>query len=483
MVLEVDVINLARKFLGSQFIRIVLKNIIREDLEGYRSELDHVLTLMAGEEYLRSISLKCMVNYLLFYKFIKFATRVLRIDWDEFVEAIKDPCIRRGMEVVFRSLIIYGVTVPQKLCAPFLIVWNFTNMCNLRCKHCYQNASKPLPSELTLSEKLDVIDQLDRAGVPLIALSGGEPTIHPDFLKIVKEGARRGIYMAVATNGIKFSDEDFAEKALKAGLRYVEVSLDSVNSEIHDEIRGMKGAWERTVKGITNLVKKNASVGIAMTVTKLNFKEVEEMVKLGEELNVKRVVFFNFIPTGRGKEITELDLSPREREEFLQKIYELSCKSRIQVASTSPQLARVSWQMSSGMQCIPTHFTPPKSQSLKALAEFIGGCGAGRIYAAIQPDGKISPCVFLPIIIGDLRKENFQEIWNNSIVLRKLRNRDLLEKPCGECPYRYVCGGCRARAYGYFGNYLAPDPGCLRGQMILGEVVATTMKSFSLHNR
>ncbi|MEM1676345.1 MAG: SPASM domain-containing protein, partial [Nitrososphaerota archaeon] len=227
----------------------------------------------------------------------------------------------------------------------------------------------------------------------------------------------------------------------------------------------------------------NASVGIAMTVTKLNFKEVEEMVKLGEELNVKRVVFFNFIPTGRGKEITELDLSPREREEFLQKIYELSCKSRIQVASTSPQLARVSWQMSSGMQCIPTHFTPPKSQSLKALAEFIGGCGAGRIYAAIQPDGKISPCVFLPIIIGDLRKENFQEIWNNSIVLRKLRNRDLLEKPCGECPYRYVCGGCRARAYGYFGNYLAPDPGCLRGQMILGEVVATTMKSFSLHNR
>jgi len=466
MSLEVDVLRFTRRLIGNSFIRNVLRRLADEDPHGYRSRLDHILSMLASDASLHSRSLECMIEYRLFNSFIELALRRMKISRMEFEAGIKDPSIRRGIELVFRSLILYGVTVPQKLCSPFLIVWNFTNACNLRCKHCYQNASKPLPSELTLKEKLDIINQLDRAGVPLIALSGGEPTIHPDFLKIVEEGSRRGIYMAVATNGIRFSSIEFTEKALKAGLKYVEVSLDSVSSEIHDEIRGVKGAWETTIQGVRNLVKMNASVGLAMTVTKLNYREVEDMVKLGEELGVKRVIFFNFIPTGRGRDIVKLDLTPVEREELLRKVYELARKSRVQVASTAPQLARVSWQMSSGGDCLPTHFTPPHSQSLRALAEFIGGCGAGRIYAAIQPDGKVTPCVFLPIIVGDLRVNSFQEIWSSSPVLRKLRYKELLKKPCGECPYRYVCGGCRARAYGYFNDFLAPDPGCLRGEIV-----------------
>lgn len=466
MSLEVDILSFTRKLIGNSFVRGMMKRLVDADPEGYRSRLDHVLAMLAGESSIHDASIECLIEYRLFSSLIKLALRYMRISSEEFEAGIKDPSIRRGIELVFRSLIIYGVTVPQKLCSPFLIVWNFTNACNLKCKHCYQNASKPLPTELTLQEKLNILSQLDEAGVPLIALSGGEPTIHPDFLKIVEEGSRRGIYMAVATNGLTFSSMDFTVKALRAGLKYVEVSLDSVNPEIHDEIRGVKGAWEKTVNGVKNLVKMNASVGLAMTITKLNYREAEDMVKLGEELGVKRVIFFNFIPTGRGRDIVKLDLTPVEREEFLRKVYELARKSSIQVASTAPQLARVSWQMSSGVDCLPTHFTPPQSQSLRALAEFIGGCGAGRIYAAIQPDGKVTPCVFLPIIVGDLRKSTFREIWSSDPVLRKLRNKELLKPPCGGCQYKYVCGGCRARAYGYFNDFLAPDPGCLRGEIV-----------------
>lgn len=466
MSLEVDVLRLTRRLLGSSFVRSVMKRLSDEDPHGYRSRLDHVLSMLAADTPLHDRSIECMIEYRLFNLFIRLALRYLNISRREFEAGIRDPSIRRGLELVFRSLIIYGVTVPQKLCSPFLIVWNFTNACNLKCKHCYQNASNSLPGELTLKEKLNVIGQLDRAGVPLIALSGGEPTIHPDFLRIVGEASKRGIYMAVATNGIRFSNIEFVEKALKAGLKYIEVSLDSVTPEVHDKIRGVKGAWEETVKGVKNLVKMNASVGLAMTVTKLNHREIVDMVKLGEELGVKRVIFFNFIPTGRGREVVELDLTPAEREEVLKKVYELSRKSRIQVASTAPQLARVSWQMSSGSDCLPTHFAPPQSQSLRILAEFIGGCGAGRIYAAIQPDGKVTPCVFLPIIVGDLRTEDFQEIWVRSSVLKKLRDKELLKQPCGVCPYKYVCGGCRARAYAYFNDVLAADPGCLRESLV-----------------
>jgi len=471
MSLEVDVLRFTRRVVGNSFVRNIMRRLADGDTHGYRSRLEHVLCMLAGVASPHDKSIECMIEYRLFDSFIKLALRCMNINREEFEAGIRDPSIRRGIELVLRSLILYGVTVPQKLCSPFLIVWNFTNKCNLRCKHCYQDASHPLPGELTLEEKLNVVGQLDRVGVQLIALSGGEPTIHPDFLRIVEEGSRRGIYMAVATNGTRFSNMGFVERALKAGLKYVEVSLDSVNPEIHDEIRGVKGAWEETIRGVKNLVKMNVSVGLAMTVTKLNYREIEDMVKLGEELGVKRVIFFNFIPTGRGRDIVKLDLKPAEREELLKKVYELARKSRVQVASTAPQLARVSWQMSSGSDCLPTHFTPPKSQSLRALAEFIGGCGAGRIYAAIQPDGKVTPCVFLPIIVGDLRTETFQEIWNNSLVMERLRDKDLLKQPCGVCHYKYICGGCRARAYAYFNDFLAADPGCLRGSIVKSSLI------------
>ena len=135
---------------------------------------------------------------------------------------------------------------------------------------------------------------------------------------------------------------------------------------------------------------------------------------MGEGLGVARVIFFNFIPTGRGKDILRLDLKPEQREEVLREIYRLSGESGIQVVSTAPQLARVSWQLSSGEDVLPTHFSIPRSKALRSLAEFIDGCGAGRIYTAIQPDGKVSPCVFLPIVVGDLREESLKEIWEES---------------------------------------------------------------------
>jgi len=468
MPLETDVIKLARMALGNRISRAFLKRFVEKGPEGYRSRLDYILSMLTDESKKEHASLSCMMDYYFFKLFVGAMIKLLHLSEEEFEAGIRDPSVRRGIELILRSLLTYGVTVPQRLCAPFLIVWNFTNACNLRCKHCYQNAGpKPLPNELTFKEKLNVLNQLDEMEIPSIAFSGGEPTIHPDFIPIVKEASRRGIYTAVATNGLAFASESFTDKALKAGLNYVEVSLDSTDPKVHDEFRGVKGAWELAVKGIKNVVKHGgASTGIAMTLTKLNKDQIGDMVRLGEELGVTRVIFFNFIPTGRGKENVDLDLTPEEREEALRWIYRESRRSSVQVVSTAPQLARVSWQMSQGEDVLPTHFAIPKSQTLRSLAEFIGGCGAGRIYAAIQPDGKVTPCVFMPIVVGDLRKQTFKDIWENSEVMLKLRDKDLIKPPCGECPYRYVCGGCRARAYSYYGDYLAPDPGCLRGLMV-----------------
>ncbi|MCS7132100.1 MAG: radical SAM protein [Aigarchaeota archaeon] len=471
MSLEVDSLKIARIIFGSKVGKAVLRRLLEEDPSGFRSRLEHVLEMFAKGK--GRVSFSCTLDYYFYKLLLETSIKFMHMSKEEFLEGIKDPAIRRGMELVFRSLLKYGVTVPQRLAAPFLIVWNFTNACNLRCKHCYQNAdSNPGVGELTLEEKMMAIEQIDELGIPVIALSGGEPTIHPDFLEVVEEGARRGIYMAVATNGIRFAEEDFTRRAIQAGLRYVEVSLDSVDPKKHNGFRGVDGAWEKAVKGLINVIKLGngkVSTGIAMTVTRLNMDEVKDMMRLGEELGVTRVIFFNFIPTGRGKEINELDLTPEEREEVLKQIYMGSIGSKVQKVSTAPQLARVSWKMSSEEDVLPTHFTVPRSKSLKALAEFIGGCGAGRIYLALQPDGTVTPCVFLPMPVGNLRKDRLREIWEKNKVINDLKNKDLLKQPCGSCKFKYICGGCRARAYAYFGDYLAPDPGCLKGKQYLEE--------------
>jgi len=111
-----------------------------------------------------------------------------------------------------------------------------------------------------------------------------------------------------------------------------------------------------------------------------------------------------------------------------------------------------------------------RGKKAKALAEFIGGCGVGRAYCSIQPDGIVTPCVFMPIPVGDLKRQSFREIWNNSPILKELRIREDLEENCGICEYRAVCGGCRARAYAYFGNYKAADPGCINNQKAFSQL-------------
>ena len=152
----------------------------------------------------------------------------------------------------------------------------------------------------------------------------------------------------------------------------------------------------------------------------------------------------------------------------------------IEVLSTAPQYARVVLQESGGRDVTPTHFYlgTDRGRDLDVLAEFIGGCGAGRLYCALQPNGDVTPCVFMPRwIVGNLRDREFSAIWrtlDTAEAYRCFRSRDALGGACGTCAYRYVCGGCRARALGYFGDPTAPDVGCIRNRRFWRDVVASS---------
>ncbi|RLF15097.1 MAG: radical SAM/SPASM domain-containing protein [Thermoprotei archaeon] len=466
--------------LGNPGVRVLLRLACKEvscmygNKERKESILYHTLSLLASDNVTCPIGVRFLSEII--NGLIRTGVAIMGGDIKEVKRSLKDPALRRGVALVFRGIAHYGITVPQKLPAPFLIVWNFTNMCNLKCKHCYQRAEKPLPDELTLEEKLRIVDELDKAGVAAVALSGGEPTIHPHFLQIVKALSEREIYVAVATNGWKFADYDFLRRAKEAGLRYVEVSVDSANPKRHDWFRGVDGSWERAVKALENAVKLDMSHAMAVTITKFNLNEVKDILDLAESIGVRRVVFFNFIPVGRGVAITNLDLDPVEREKFLRKAYKEMKRRGLEIEVTAPQYSRVVLQLSGKREISPTHFYTGADPAIRALAQFIGGCGAGRIYAGIQPNGDLIPCVFMPIKVGNLRESRFIELWNNALLLRKLRNRDNLWGFCKVCPYRNICGGCRARAYSYFGDPLGPDPGCIYNMKYWNEILKAQEK-------
>lgn len=117
---------------------------------------------------------------------------------------------------------------------------------------------------------------------------------------------------------------------------------------------------------------------------------------------------------------------------------------------------------------VPTHFFNPEytNPAMKELANFVGGCGAGRFYMSVEPNGDMYPCVFFPhddiLKLGNLKEADMEDLWVNNELLKSLRNKDDLKGHCGECDSRYICGGCRARAYTYNGDVLEGDPGCLK---------------------
>ena len=449
-------VRIAKFALGNPIFRAFIGFYVRKGQNG-RIILDAVL-----EKYLsNNISGADKLRILPLSVFLKLACKVFGADEEAFREWFRVPTHRRGLVNTLRSIYEYGITLPQKLSAPFLVVWNYTNLCNLRCRHCYQRAGAAAEDELTTEERLAVVDQLAEECISFLAISGGEPLLREDVFKVAERASDCGIFVAIATNGTLLS-KDMVRRLEEHGVRYVQISLDGAKPETHDSFRGVRGAWEKTVEGIKNCVDSDIMTTVAVTVTKHNYEEFDEVVRLVEELGADKLVVYNFIPTGRGEEIVESDLSPEMREELLQKMRRL-LKRGYDVITTAPQFARVCIAGEEAMKVPMGHFGGGdfRDSRLRIVADFIGGCGAGREYCAIQPNGDVTPCVFMPIVVGNLRRQHFAEIWRSSEVLEKLRDRRNLKGGCASCDYKYVCGGCRSRAYAYFGDLNAPDPGCI----------------------
>jgi len=398
---------------------------------------------------------------------IEFLRRSLNVKRDKTEKLLTDPYARRAIANLTRSFAHLGIKKPLILYAPFLVVWDFTHKCNLSCKHCYSNSGLILEEELSTQQALDVVDQLADAGVTALAFSGGEPLSRGDFFEVAHHAVERGLYVSVATNGTLLTKEN-VRKLKQTGVHYVEVSIDGATARTHDEFRGVPGAFEKAVAGIRNAIEEDLCACIATTATKSNLAEMPGVVDLAEKLGAERFTYFNFVPTGRGKAHYDQDLTPDEREELMRYLLNRMSKGcKTTILTTAPQLARVALQCQgpSGTGEVTmsmAHMQTAKvSKKAVPLADFIGGCGAGRLYCSLSPQGDVHPCVFLPMTVGNLKSEKFGDVWLESRLFDSLRDRKNLKGACGNCSYKYTCGGCRARAKAYENDINGSDPGCI----------------------
>jgi len=338
--------------------------------------------------------------------------------------------------------------MPHRLPA-FTIQWHLTERCNLRCIHCYQN-ERFVKQELTFAQSKKIIDEILKAlkiwkRRGRINFTGGEPLIKEKLLfrliKYVKQKDPK-ISIGILTNGTLLTNS-MVKKLKKAGVAFVQVSLDGATEKVNDSIRG-PGSFNKAIEGIKRLVKAKFTTAIMFTLHKKNMGEIPRLIDLAIDLGVTRLGVERVVPTGRGKSLEKEMLTPEE----LHQIFLYLAKRRQEIKKKGQKLDIWTYRP---LWCL-------LRKEIKD-SQIGGGCSAGLNGLTIMPNGDVMPCRRLNLVIGNLLKDNLFELWYSSPILWDLRERTKIIK-CGKCPHLPNCGGCRAVAYAVTGNYLEKDPQC-----------------------
>lgn len=335
-----------------------------------------------------------------------------------------------------------------------LVAWETTRRCNLSCVHCRAAAHNgPYEGELNTEESFRLLDQIAETGSPIIILTGGEPLLRPDIFEIAAHGTKKGLRMVMAPNGTLITEE-IAKKMADSGIKRISISLDGADEKSHDAFRGVDGAYKGAMNGIDHAKKAGIEFQINTTITKKNLTQIPDILATAEKLGAVAHHIFLLVPTGRGKYISDQEITAAEYEETLNWFYDQSDKTPLQLKATcAPHYYRILRQRA-------------KEEGKKITFETHGldavtrGCLGGIGFCFISHTGTVQPCGFLHTDCGNIREKTFGEIWNKSKTFLELRDYDKLTGKCGPCEYRKVCGGCRARAFEKTGDYLTEEPLC-----------------------
>ncbi|MFB0561487.1 MAG: radical SAM protein [Candidatus Lokiarchaeia archaeon] len=297
-----------------------------------------------------------------------------------------------------------------------------TKKCNLKCRHCVVDADTggaELPYAIVENAICDAIE----VGLEGVTLSGGEPFVHSDILRIVRFLKGKKLSITLQTNGTLVTEKVVNDlKELLSDPDNICVSLYGADEKSHEYFTNVSGSFQKTIKNIQLLVESNLLMYINASVHPGNISQMSKMIELCKNLGIKRIEFGSIINLGRAEEC--LVIGPKEVDKI---------KSEIKKISSKPYV------------------------NLRKIEKITGEttCGAGISGCSITTEGDVFPCPlfngFYDFCAGNLYTKSLKEIWESpeSELFQKLRTikRSEILAGCNGCKvYDYCYGGCRARA-------------------------------------
>lgn len=357
-----------------------------------------------------------------------------------------------------------------------IVVWNLTRTCNLKCVHCYtDSAAQKYPGELSTAQCQAVLDDLAEFKVPAVLFSGGEPLVRPDVFELAAYARERGLHVVLSTNGTLITPE-IARRFVQLQFAYIGISLDSAIPAVHDQFRGMPGAFARTMQGFRHCVAAGQKVGLRLTLTRHTAGDLDRIFDFIEAEGIDRACFYHLCPAGRG--VNLLALSAEESRRAVDTIFTrtrdlLERGRRIEILTVDNHCDGPYLYL---RMLRERH--PRAAQVLDMLAWNGGGrYSSGVGIANIDFHGQVHADQFSMFrSFGNVQERKFSEIWQDlsDPILAGLKDRlPLLKGRCGRCRFKAVCGGSlRARAEVVTGDPWEADPGCyLTDEEISGEPV------------
>lgn len=341
---------------------------------------------------------------------------------------------------------------------PVVIFWEVTRACALKCEHCRAKAQpKRHPLELDTAESLRVMDEFTEFDTPpIVVLSGGDPFMRRDIFELAEYGIKKGLTVSLSPSATALVTRDRLKKLVDIGVRRVSFSLDGANAETHDSFRGFSGTFDRTLAAFEHANDVGLSFQVNTTITR---STRTELPAIGEVVKLSGAAIwdlFFLVPAGRGLDL-EL-MTADEHDEVYSWILANQRNWDFRVKTTLGQPYRRAMTLKR-LTAGGRDLSSIRSEEFKA-AWPAPTTNDGRGIFFISHLGEIFPSGFIPVSAGNVRKDSVVDIYRNSEIFTKIRDRDQLQGKCGVCPFNVICGGSRSRAYAMTGDMTAADPTC-----------------------
>jgi radical SAM protein with 4Fe4S-binding SPASM domain len=329
---------------------------------------------------------------------------------------------------------------------PLVLIWEVTQACELACDHCRADAEPGRhPDELSTAEGRALLDEAREFGRgQLVVLSGGDPLKRPDLVDLVDYGTDIGLRMSLTPSGTASLSAARIADLADAGLSRMALSIDGGTPAAHDGFRGEAGSFVDTLRAARDADRAGLGLQVNTTVCADTVDELPAIRELVADLGADRWSVFFLVPVGRGRLLDPV--SPERADAVMAWLHGVRDAASFDVKTTeAPQFRRV------GIERRGDSVDEPAGRPSVL---------AGDGFAFVSHVGEVYPSGFLPQSAGNVRDESLVDLYRDSSLFSRLRDRSNLTGKCGACAYRDRCGGSRSRAYAHTGDPFGSDPLC-----------------------